>query len=75
MSKTNTEEFLAAAEELAKARIEFANVFLLNKISKSGVPVSDKTAEHMTIAQTRDEITLIKARYDLAKIRIDKEYA
>lgn len=54
------------AEELAEARVTFARAFMMNKISKDGLPVTDKTAEHRAIEATGDLITVLEARLAVA---------
>jgi len=61
-----TNNVLIAAEKVRKAKVRFAQEFLLAKAQRrEGNPVSDKMAEMMALVATDDELDLYEAQLNV----------
>jgi len=65
--RSSIERFREAIENFRLARIRFSQEYMLSKGSNN----TDRTAEHIAILETKDELTTLQAERDLARNAVE----
>ena len=72
MVDTKKDLFFKAAVNLADARIQFAEAFILYR-STGGDKMTDRQAEALATIKTQDKVTVAQANLEIARRNLDSE--